>query len=282
MWVIIRWIRNNAYPLTALMLFLFSFNLVLQYQLYQHSFYFNKSVSFFRFIDETRTGFTRYLNLKSENDILTAENLRLRTQLSTSFNTSQASFDTTLTDTSIIPAKTSNYTFHVAQVIRASTTSKDNYFYIDKGSIHGIEKGMAVLSPSGIAGIVLNVSHNYARVMAVIHSKFEITPFISALNLRQGVVKWETKDARFGSLNEINKTETIIKGHKLTTSNYSAIFPPGIPIGTVVTVNKDQQNPYLGIKIQFATDFSRLDHVYCVKNNTLKEIEQLESTESND
>ena len=277
MWVIIRWIRNNAYPLTAIFLFAFSFNLVLRYQLYQHSFYFNQSVSSFRSIDQSRTNLTEYLSLRQENLYLKEENSQLRQRLKDNYLPSFSQFDSTFTDTSNTSAYKQIYSYFPAEVIRNSTNKRDNFFFINQGANHGIEVGMAVLSPKGVAGVVITTSNNFSRVMSVLNSKFEITPFIPELRLRQGVVKWEGNDARYGYLKEVNRTEDVKKGQILLSSNYSNIFPPGIPVAKVVEAQKALQQQYQRIKIHYATDFSRLHYVYCVKNNTQKELDKLNS-----
>ena len=277
MWVIIRWIRNNAYPLTAIFLFAFSFNLVLRYQLYQHSFYFNQSVSFFRSIDQSRTNLTEYLSLRQENLYLKEENSQLRQRLKDNYLPSFSQFDSTFTDTSNTSAYKQIYSYFPAEVIRNSTNKRDNFFFINQGANHGIEVGMAVLSPKGVAGVVITTSNNFSRVMSVLNSKFEITQFIPELRLRQGVVKWEGNDARYGYLKEVNRTEDVKKGQILLSSNYSNIFPPGIPVAKVVEAQKALQQQYQRIKIHYATDFSRLHYVYCVKNNTQKELDKLNS-----
>lgn len=277
MWVIIRWIRNNAYPLTAIFLFAFSFNLVLRYQLYQHSFYFNQSVSFFRTIDQARTDLTEYLSLREENTYLKEENAQLRQRLKNNYLPTFTKSDSAFTDTSIAGASKQIYSYYPAEVIRNSINQRDNFFFINQGTDQGIETGMAVLSPQGVAGVVITTSNNFSRVMSVLNSKFEITPFIPELQLRQGVVKWEGNDARYGYLKEVNRTEDVKKGQILLSSNYSNIFPPGIPIAKVVEANKALQQQYQKIKIRYATDFSRLHYVYCVKNNTQKELDILNS-----
>ncbi len=275
MWVIIRWIRAKAYPLTALILFGFSFNLVLRYQLYQHSFYFNQSVSFFRAVDQTRTNISAYFQLKSENEYLKEENAQLRHQLKSNFTRQYAPFDTAFSDSALGVLKKQLYTYLPAEVVRNTTNKRDNYFYINQGTLHGIENGMAVLSPQGIAGVVVTTSENYSRVMSVLHSSFELTPFIPALNLRQGVIKWEGTDPRFGMLKEVNRTEDVKVGQLILSSNYSSIFPPGIPVAKVKATNKAYQQQYQQIHIEFATDFSRLHYVYCVKSHYKTEIDAL-------
>lgn len=275
MWVIIRWIRTNAYPLLALILFSFSFNLVLRYQLYQHSYYFNQSVSFFRNVDQFRTDFTVYMGLRKENEYLKNENAQLRQQLIQRHPQRYQSYDTIFTDTALPKTQQPTYTYMPAEVVRNTTNKRDNYFYINQGTNHGIQNGMAVLSPKGVAGVIVTTSGNFSRVMSVLHSDFELTPFIPDLNLRQGVVKWEGTDARFGYLKEVNRTEDVKKGQWILSSNYSSIFPPNIPVGRVVTSSKPLQQQYQQIKIEFATDFHRLHYVYCVKNHVKTEIDAL-------
>jgi len=275
MWVIIRWIRNNAYPLTALFLFAICFSLVLRFQLYQHSFYFNHSVAFFRSIDKSKTDITKYLSLKQENIYLKEENNQLRQLLQSNYFPRFSSFDTTFIDTLQTEPVKQVYTYYTAEVIRNTTNKRDNFFYLNQGVKQGIEVGMAVISPKGVAGIVITTSDNFARVMSVLNSKFELTPYIPELDLRQGVVKWEGGDERFGYLQLVNRTEDVKKGQWLLSSNYSNIFPPGIPVAQVVEANKSLKQQYQKIKINFATDFNRLHYVYCVKNNTYNEVNKL-------
>lgn len=282
MWVIIRWLRNNAYPLTALFLFLFSFNLVLRYQVYQHSLYFNQSVSFFRTVDGWRSSLTQYFDLKEENEYLKEENLILRKQLAQNYINHYPSFDSTFTDTTSSITPRLAYRYYHASVIRNEFRKRDNYFYINQGVLDSIEIGMAVLSPLGVAGIVTHVSDHYARVMSVLNSNFEITSWIPAIGLRQGAVKWDFKNTRSGIVDEINRSEAIKKGQQVLTSNYSSIFPPGTPIGKISRVLNSEKSQYLQIRIRFATDFNRLNHVYCVKNLFSQTLDQLKTEELND
>ena len=53
----------------------------MRFQIYQHSYYYNSSISFFRTIDQWRNNVSSYLNLKNENEGLRQENLKLRSQL---------------------------------------------------------------------------------------------------------------------------------------------------------------------------------------------------------
>lgn len=98
MFIILQWLKRNSYPLLALLLFAFSVNQILKFQIYQHSYYYNSSVSFFRTVDTWRSNVASYLNLKGENENLKNENLRLRSQLGLNRSVNQTFKDTSYLD----------------------------------------------------------------------------------------------------------------------------------------------------------------------------------------
>lgn len=277
MFIILQWLKRNSYPLLALLLFAFSVNQILKFQIYQHSYYYNSSVSFFRTVDTWRSNVASYLNLKGENENLKNENLRLRSQLGLNRSINQTFKDTSYLDS--ISKSLNNYkvvyTYLSAKVVKNTYNSRNNYFIIDQGSKQGIEDGMAVICPQGVVGVIINTSENYARGMSVLNSKFEITPYLPAIELRQGVIGWSGMDYQYADLREVNRTEQVKKGMAVVTSNYSSIFPPNIPIGTVQNVSLKNKSNFHQITLKLATDFNRLNTVYCVKNNYHLEIDSL-------
>lgn len=277
MFIVLQWLKRNSYPLLALILFGFSVNQIMRFQIYQHSYYYNSSTSFFRTIDQWRYNVASYLNLKNENEGLRQENLRLRSQLGLN-----KSINSTFKDTAYIDSisKTLSsykvvYTYLRANVIRNSVNSRNNYFIIDQGKNQGISEGMAVIAPTGIVGVIIDVSENFARGMSALNSKFEITPYIPKIELRQGVIGWSGMDYTEADLKEVNRTEQLKAGMEVVTSNYSSIFPANIPIGTIKEVSQKNNSNFHQVKIKLSTDFSRLQTVYCIKNNYHMEIDSL-------
>lgn len=277
MFIILQWLKRNSYPLLALLLFAFSVNQILRFQIYQHSYYYNSSVSFFRTIDTWRSNVLSYLNLKVDNENLKNENLFLRSQLGINKSPLQTFRDTSYYDSisKVLNHYKVVYTYIPASVIKNTYNSRNNYFIIDQGSKQGIEDGMAVICPQGIVGVIINTSENYARGMSVLNSKFEITPYLPSIELRQGVIGWSGMDYNYVDLREVNRTEQIKKGMTVVTSNYSSIFPPNIPIGKVHSVSLKNKSNFHQITLKLATDFNRLNSVYCIKNNYHIEIDSL-------
>jgi len=277
MFIVLQWLKRNSYPLLAFFLFGFAVNQIMRFQIYQHSYYYNSSISFFRTIDQWRNNVSSYLNLKNENEGLRQENLLLRGQLSINKTAVNTFKDTTYFDSI---SKTLNnykvvYTYIRANIVKNTVNSRNNYFIIDQGKNQGVLEGMAVISPTGIVGVIINTAENFSRGMSVLNSKFEITPYIPKIELRQGAIGWSGMDYTVADLKEVNRTEQLKKGMEVVTSNYSSIFPPNIPIGTVKDVSQKNNSNFLQVTIKLSTDFSRLQTVYCIKNNYHLEIDSL-------
>lgn len=111
-----------------------------------------------------------YLSLKSVNDSLAAENARLRKQIPV-IDSNDRQEIRKVRDT----LSNQQYSYITAKVINNSIRQKNNYITINKGSMYGIQKGMGVIGPNGIVGIVLNVSPKFATIQSILHSETRIS-----------------------------------------------------------------------------------------------------------
>jgi len=214
-------------------------------------------------ITSVSTSVSDYFSLKDENEQLLAENAKLRNQLSASFLTS---------DTNFI-YKDSLYRFIPAKIISNSVTKRSNYFLINKGALHGLEKEMGVLSGSGLAGIVIGVSDHYAYVMSMLHQNSRISARVKKNGQLVNVI-WNDRSYAFGELIDIPSHVQLSKGDTIITSGNSLIFPEGIVIGTV---DKQELSENLSLgkaRLEFITDFNSLLYVY-VLENLLKEEQEI-------
>ena len=85
------------------------------------------------------------------------------------------------------------YCYLSAKVINISTNRNTNYLTIDKGTDDGINKGMGVISSTGIVGIVKNVSGNFASVIPIINPHFTLVAMHQKSGER-GRIKWEANN----------------------------------------------------------------------------------------
>ncbi len=210
-----------------------------------------------------------YFGLRRENDLLAAENARLRAQLESSY----VCFDrrTFIKNDTVYKQR---YRYTEAQVVKNTWGQRDNYIMINKGQLHGIKVDQAVLSPQGIVGVVVNTTANFATVMPVLHSDSRNSVKIKRTN-SAGSLVWYGGDYRFAAVEDIPKTHKLVKNDTVVTSGMANDFPEGVLVGYVVGTYSDRGTGFYRIKVQLATEFNKLDHVYVVDNRFKAEQDSL-------
>ena len=221
---------------------------------------------------------SEYLSLKETNTSLSRENAELRSKLASNFYT-LAVKDSSISDSLFLQ----QYTYTPARVVNSTINRRNNYLTLDKGSRHGIQPDMGVISSDGVVGIVKDVSEHYCTVMSLLHKNSRVSARFKKSNYFGSVV-WSGEDSRKAELLEVAKHVKFKKGDTLVTTVFSTVFPEGVPVGTVSGYELKNDANFFDIDIKLATDYARLSHVYIVKNLLKDEQRKLEmeSTASDD
>ena len=169
------------------------------------------------------------------------------------------------------------YVFIPAQVVMNSISRLDNYLMLNKGSNDGIQRNMGVISANGIVGVIDNTSAHFSTVASLLHTKYKPSGMIKN-NDSFGPLVWDGKSVQYTYLTKISRHIVFEPGDTVVTSGHSAVFPKGIPIGTIVDEQKQKQQDdnYKSLRIRLFTDFSRLSDVFIVTNRFQKEQLELE------
>ena len=156
--------------------------------------------------------------------------------------------------------------------IAANVIGKDagnwfSVFLIDRGSNDGITVRMNVLADGGLAGIVIQVGPNYAKVRSIIDDNSNV----SARNLSTSdlcVVSGSLKTMNESSLIDFDdlrdKEDQAKVGDQIVTSNISDMFLEGIPIGYITDIKTDSNNLTKSGHIATIVDFEHLDDVFVI------------------
>ena len=156
--------------------------------------------------------------------------------------------------------------------IAANVIGKDagnwfSVFLIDRGSNDGITVGMNVLADGGLAGIVIQVGPNYAKVRSIIDDNSNV----SARNLSTSdlcVVSGSLKTMNESSLIDFDdlrdKEDQAKVGDQIVTSNISDMFLEGIPIGYITDIKTNSNNLTKSGHIATIVDFEHLDDVFVI------------------
>ena len=94
---------------------------------------------------------------------------------------------------------------------------------------------------------------------------------------QNGTVVWEGDDPRVASLEAIPQHSEINIGDSVFTNGFSNIFPKGLFIGTVKSVQVGNNASFLTIKINLATQYADVYTVYLVENLFKSEIDSLKA-----
>lgn len=258
---IVKLIIKYHCTLVFIALEILCFSLIVKYNNYQRVIFSQQAHSFFNFIASTTATARNYFHLKSENEVLMAENTLLKNELE------KWKID-----------KDSNQQFHYhhARVVNASFNRMKNYLTLNRGIEDGIVQDMAVYSSQGVVGIIQDMSQHYAVVLPLINVMSRVSAKIKKNNY-YGSLQWDGNDYLYSYLKDIPYHVEVVPGDTIVTSGYSSIFPEGLLIGFVESVNKETAN-FLNIKIRLAVDFKCLNQVYVIRNDRQEEKKQLETS----
>ena len=145
---------------------------------------------------------------------------------------------------------------------------------LNKGEAHGVRPDMAVISPQGIVGVVVNTTKNFSTVMPVLHPSSSNSVKTKRDNL-SGTLVWDGHSHRYATVNDIPTTHNLYKNDTIVTSGFANDFPEGVLVGYVSSLSTKPGSGFYNIKIRLATEFNNLDHVYIVNNHFKREQDSL-------
>lgn len=228
-------------------------------------------------IQKSGAGMIHRFRLGPENEELVKQNIVLMRERENMYIEKD---DTTLTEMSqpdsLHSERIRMYDYTYAHVIFRTVDRAFNYMIVDKGAKDGICRDMAVLSPSGVAGVVTDVSSNFATVRPILHPESRISAVVTPAN-QNGTVIWEGDDPRVAYLEAIPQHSEINIGDSVFTNGYSNIFPKGLLIGTVKEVQVGNNASFLTIKVKLATKYTDIYTVYLVENLFKSELDTLKA-----
>jgi len=145
--------------------------------------------------------------------------------------------------------------FISARVIADSGGAFAHSLIVNAGSDDGVKRGEAVVSGDGLVGRIVGVGARAARIL-----------LITDLNSRIPVVTEQTRiravlagdNSYQPVLDHLPPSATVTVGERIVTSGHGGVFPPGLPVGVVVSVSDGS----VGVQPFVATD--RLEYVRIV------------------
>ena len=89
-------------------------------------------------------------------------------------------------------------------------------------------------------------------------------------------VNWDGLDPKRLKLLYVPKHLDIVEGGKIISSSFDAIYPKGILIGKIISINSDVNSNFYDIEISSSQNFYSLSKVYVINNSMYEEKKNLE------
>lgn len=270
-------IKFQSWFVTALLVVL-SCMLLFNNNPYHHHVYLTSAGSVTSGIYDATTSFTSYFSLKSINGDLQRQNAMLESEVISLRNYISRLEEAVYADSVAVSQPLAGPNFIIATVVNNSIAKPFNYITIDKGSNDGIRPEMGVVDQNGIIGVVNVVGPHYSRIISLLNPKFRLSCKIKGSDVFGSLV-WDGKNPEEAILEELPKHTVYQKGDTIITSGYSAVFPEGLPVGIVLSNDKNADDNFFTLRIKLLADFSQLSAVRLIDNPMLEEIQAIEKEE---
>jgi len=147
-----------------------------------------------------------------------------------------------------------------ARVVSGPISNFDATIEIDKGASSGIEKGMPVVSGAGLIGQVQRTSDGRAVIRIISDRNFQVGVNV-ANGAGRGVIQGQGDEnhlraGQFDVTTELENDDILV-----TSGAARSQFPPGIPVGTVRSVNTDETTQQKIADVKPAANLNDLTYI---------------------
>ncbi len=158
-------------------------------------------------------------------------------------------------------------TFHIqsvtARVIAKDVSTEFRSLRINRGENAGIKRNMAVVTDEGIVGRILRTTRTTSDIVTIVDLLSAVDAIVQRSRAR-GVLEGYSDDTC--QLKYALRTDDIVPGDILISSGLGGIFPKGMTLGTVSSVNRNQYGITQEVVVKPSVDFSKLEEVVVIMN----------------
>lgn len=179
--------------------------------------------------------------IRAENEKLKKENADLRTQLVDYYDT--LTENARLWKFYDLKKENPQYSLVPSMVLRRDSNDDFYSFTLDKGTTSDISVNDPVVSENGLVGWVSEVDLNTCKVVTILSPQTNVGAIDNKTH-DTGVVSGSAKycDDNLTTMTKLNASHKIKKGHIITTTGISGLYPKGLIIGEVTEICYDTYN----------------------------------------
>ena len=173
----------------------------------------------------------------------------------------------------------SDYTLCDAVIIAHEGEAYMTVLTLNRGSGDGVKVGMPVITSAGVVGSVYEVGYNWCKIRNIIEDSSGAGAYISRsgeIGIVEGDVMY--KESNLCNLNYLSENSDVREGDIVYTSGLGSVYPRGLPIGKVVSVQKNAHDRTMSAKLETFVDFCDLKYVMIVTSFNINSDPIVENT----
>lgn len=175
---------------------------------------------------------------------LKAQNAELTSQVA---ELSEAQQTATRLESLLGLQSTYNLQSTAARIIGGSSDAWSRTVTIDKGTADGLEVGMAVCNSYGVVGQITEVSLNTSTVLLIFDESSGVSAMVQS-SRAQGMLRGQADGSL--RLEYVSVDSEVSVGDIIVTSGIGGVFPKGLPLGTVSSVERSDNDVYYTIVVR--------------------------------
>ena len=210
-------------------------------------------------IDGVGSAWSQYISLRSvrrENTHLLDENTKLRSEV---VGLAEARAENDRLRRLVHYDEVSPGPKVVARVLGINPDPNRLTLRIDRGEGDGVRRGQAVVTTDGVVGQVLRATASAADVLVVFDPNCRLGGRIQRTRSRVGI-SGAGEDQPL-KLEYLLRTEDLEEGDLVVTSGTDGVYPPGLVVGRVTSVQRQTSGMFLNAGILPAVNFGKVEEV---------------------
>ena len=148
-----------------------------------------------------------------------------------------------------------DFLFEDATVIGRESTNYRTVYTLSKGTLHGIEVNMPIITEKGLVGHITEVGATWSKAVLITETASAVGGFIERSGVL-GVVEgtYELRTEGICQMIYIEPDSDIRVGDKVISSGIGGVYPRGLMIGKVTEIRMDEASRTLTATVEPAAD----------------------------
>lgn len=164
-------------------------------------------------------------------------------------------------------ANSGEYQLQLAETIAKRNNNLQYMITINKGSNDGICAGMTVMNHYGLIGRVSSVLANSSEVLLLPDHESAVGARVQSTREAIGVVEGDGTSTGNLQMIHLQHDADIFVGDEIITSGLDLVYPAGIPIGEVRSIQSDANGLTKTAYIKPYVNFFQLEEVFVLMNS---------------